>query len=157
MTFDDAVTLIFDFEGGLVEDPTDPGGLTNFGISQRSYPKLDIRHLTRDQARDIYRRDYWDRCRCDDLPHGVDFLVFDMAVDQGADVAVSLLQGIIGAKKDGIVGTETIRKTQQDPDILGEYAAQRTMHYIHDPLFGHDGLGWIRRTMSALILAAQDK
>lgn len=71
-------------EGGTVNDPHDPGGLTKYGISQRSYPDVDILRLTLDDATAIYRRDYWDKIRGDELPAGIDLLVFDSAVNQGS-------------------------------------------------------------------------
>ena len=76
--------FVLSAEGGLVDDGSDPGGLTKFGISQRAYPNLDIRELTIEGAKALYRKDYWNRFSCDKLPPGIALLVFDAAVNQGA-------------------------------------------------------------------------
>ena len=68
--FETAVDFILSVEAGLVNDPSDPGGLTKFGISQRAYPDVNIRDLTLDGAKTLYRKDYWNRCSCDKLPPG---------------------------------------------------------------------------------------
>lgn len=73
--FHRCLQIILAEEGGLVNHPRDPGKLTNFGISQRGYPDLDIAHLTREQAIAIYRRDYWNPIKGDDLPAGLDLLI----------------------------------------------------------------------------------
>ena len=84
-------------EGGLVDHPNDPGGLTNFGISQRSYPHLDIRALTPEIAKAIYRRDYWEKPGLDAIPDlGLAEQVFDTAVNSGAGRAFRLLHGVVG-------------------------------------------------------------
>ena len=80
-TFDTAVTAVLSYEGGYVNDPNDPGGETNWGISKRAYPNLDIRNLTRDRAIQIYRRDYWDSLGCDQFPPAIVIALFDSAVN----------------------------------------------------------------------------
>lgn len=81
--FDRALDFTLKAEGMYVNDPRDPGGETNFGISKRAYPQLDIKNLTREQAADIYRRDYWQRAGCDSLPWPLSACVFDAAVNCG--------------------------------------------------------------------------
>lgn len=73
-----------DHEGGYVWDEDDPGGETNFGISKRAYPKLDIKNLTKHEAVKIYHKDYWLKYRCGDLPSNIRHIVFDGAVNMGA-------------------------------------------------------------------------
>ena len=90
-SFDRAVTFVLLMEGGYVNDPDDPGGETNHGISKRSYPNLDIRSLTIDDAKTIYKRDYWDKCSCDNLNYGMDVCVFDTAVNMGVNTAIALM------------------------------------------------------------------
>ncbi len=85
-TFDTAVTAVLSYEGGYVNDPNDPGGETNWRISKRAYPNLDIKNLTRDQAIQIYRRDYWDSLECDRFPPLIAIALFDAAVNQGPSV-----------------------------------------------------------------------
>lgn len=102
------VAFTLEQEGGLVDDPADPGGLTNFGISQTAYPNVDIRGLTAATASDIYRRDYWERVAGDSLPVGVDLMLFDMAVNAGVAESARILQGCVGAAQDGAIGPATL-------------------------------------------------
>jgi hypothetical protein len=78
-----ALAFVLRWEGGFVDDPRDPGGITKYGISQKSYPELDIKSLTKVQAAEIYKRDYWNRVGGDSLPFPFDFLAFDTAVNCG--------------------------------------------------------------------------
>ena len=84
------------YEGGYVNDPKDPGGETNFGISKRSYPRLDIGRLTWADAKVIYKKDFWDAVRGDELPLGVDLVVCDPAIHSGPGFAIKLLQKALG-------------------------------------------------------------
>ena len=86
-----AKTWIIYIEGGLVRDKDDPGGETKYGISKRAYPNLDIASLTEDDALRIYKRDYWDKCDCDNLPYGMDLEVFDCAVNMGPNASMALM------------------------------------------------------------------
>jgi lysozyme family protein len=99
---------IIEAEGGEVNDPSDSGGHTKFGISKRSYPHVDIASLTRDRALDIYRTDYWSRAGCHDLPAALALVVFDHAVLSGPRTAVAALQRAVLVTADGIVGPATI-------------------------------------------------
>lgn len=108
MSFERALAFTLPYEGGLINDPNDPGGLTNFGISQRSYPSLDIKNLTIEDAKAIYERDFWKAACCDQLPENIGIAVFDTAVNQGVGVAVRLLQLAVGVDVDGNVGPKTI-------------------------------------------------
>ena len=71
MSFETVVHMVLEHEGGYVNHPSDPGGETKYGISKRAYPDVDIAELTKDDAADLYKRDYWDRIKGDDLPAGV--------------------------------------------------------------------------------------
>jgi len=90
------------------DDPDDPGGLTKFGIDQRSHPNIDIRGLDLLGALAIYHADYWLRARCDDLPAPVGEVVFDVAVNNGLSLAAKWLQEAVGAKADGWIGPKTL-------------------------------------------------
>ena len=81
-SFDEIIELTLEHEGGYVHDPKDLGGETNFGIAKRFYPDVDIKNLTKDQAKDIYKRDYWDKNKVDDLPENLKHIFFDMCVNQ---------------------------------------------------------------------------
>lgn len=76
-----ALELLLHFEGGYVNDPNDAGGETKYGISKRAYPNLDIASLTKSDAAEIYLRDYWDACRCSEMPEPLSLSVFDYAVN----------------------------------------------------------------------------
>ena len=106
--FDACMAEVFKYEGGYVNDQHDPGGETNLGISKRSYPKEDIRNMTRARAAQIYRRDFWDKLRCDELPAGLDLVAFDAAVNSGPARGAKWLQQALGVAVDGKVGLATI-------------------------------------------------
>lgn len=109
MTFDQAFEHVIGHEGGYVNHPDDPGGETKFGISKRSYPDEDIAGMTLDRAKEIYKRDYWDKAKCGQLPHPLDFQVFDAAVNSGAAKAVRWLQQALpDVRIDGVIGPQTI-------------------------------------------------
>lgn len=110
-----AIERTLQHEGGYAHDPRDPGGETNYGISKRSYPDLDIRHLTRDQAVEIYRRDWWDRYGYDRIhDHLLAAKVFDFAINMGPNRAHRLLQealvraGHAEIEVDGKLGPLTV-------------------------------------------------
>lgn len=151
-----AINIILEQEGGYVNDPRDPGGETKYGITKRSYPDENIAKLTKKRAKEIYCRDYWDDCRCDDLPAGLDILVFDCAVNQGPYFARRNLQASIGVKTDGIIGPKTLEAARQDPEsALPELAARRARRYGTTPGFDDYGLGWMRRLTHIFQLAVK--
>lgn len=96
-----AVGFVLHHEGGYVNHPADPGGETNFGISKRAYPNVEIAGLTKEQAQEIYRADYWDRLGLDQLPAMVAIVVMDTAVNMGRRRAVQILQQGFNALPDG--------------------------------------------------------
>ena len=93
--FDNCFEIVVGHEGGYVNDPKDPGGETKYGISKRSYPRVNIAALTLDGAKQIYRADYWDKVRGDELDPGLALITFDAAVNNGASQAVRWLQGAL--------------------------------------------------------------
>ena len=113
-SFDEIVEQVLEHEGGYVNDPNDLGGETNWGITKRFYPELDIKHLTRAKAKDIYRRDYWDRNNVESLPQELWHIYFDMCVNMGKRTAVKVLQRAAnsmskGLTIDGGLGPNTIK------------------------------------------------
>lgn len=108
--WDKAIDFVLRMEGGseAENDPNDPGGLTKFGISKKAYPGEDIAALTLERARELYRRDYWQACRCDELPSPFAVAVFDTAVNQGVGRAKRLLQIALGVTVDGVIGDKTL-------------------------------------------------
>lgn len=126
--FSNYIEHILNAEGGYVNDPLDNGGETNFGISKRAYPNLDIKNLTIEQAKDIYHRDYWLKAKCDRLPNELQAIHFDSAVNHGVSRAVKLLQKAIGTVKvDGIIGFQTIMNSPKA--TLGKYTSERALFY----------------------------
>lgn len=89
MSFDQAVKFVLEREGGYVNDPQDPGGETNYGISKRAYPNVNIKALTPEDAAVIYKRDYWSPAGCDQMTPGMALVVFDTAVNVGVNRAVA--------------------------------------------------------------------
>jgi lysozyme family protein len=144
MDFAAAFEIVVGHEGGYVNDPRDPGGETRFGISKRAYPHLDIKTLTLEQARGIYRADYWDACRCDDLPAALRLMVFDCAVNQGAEAAQRFLQEAAGVKVDGDIGPKTLAAAQK-PGVAREFAVIRAWRYEINRNEDAYGKGWFRR------------
>jgi lysozyme family protein len=149
--FETAVEFVLAAEGGLVDDASDPGGLTKFGISQRAYPNLNIRDLTIDEAKALYRNDYWSRCSCDRLPAGIALILFDAAVNQGVSASIRMLQRSLNVPEDGVIGRVTLSAVaaRTPAGIIAEMIAMRSVAYAVSPLAGRDGLGWFRRLAKA--------
>jgi lysozyme family protein len=146
-----AVELILKHEGGYVNHPSDPGGETNWGISKRAYPQLDIKNLSRNDAIAIYRRDYWERCRCDELPGAMALSVFDFAVNAGVRRAIITLQRSIGVRDDGILGPITMTHAKQsDRGAVIRYAELRISFYRGLKTWATFGRGWTARTDETL-------
>lgn len=158
-TWPRASQFIIFAEGGLVEDPTDPGGLTNFGISRRAYPDLDIRNLTVDGALDIYHRDYWLKASCDKLPYPLDLLVFDTAVNEGIAESITTLQRAAGITVDGEYGPDTqqaaANMAQQPRAAAVVFLSYREAFYAqlgvtHPQEAATDERGWLLRCLRLL-------
>lgn len=111
--FDRCFELLLKDEGGYVNDPVDPGGETNMGISKRSYPNEDIKNLTKNRVRMIYKRDYWSPIKADDLPSGLDYVVFDAAVNSGVKRSSQWLQRALGVPQDGKIGPVTLEAVRK--------------------------------------------
>lgn len=152
--FEWAVAIVLEREGGYVNDPKDPGGETKYGISRRAYPALDIAALTKEDAKVIYRRDYWDACQCDGLPPDVALLVFDCAVNQGVATARILLQEAAAVKVDGAVGPVTLAAARK-PGVAREFTALRAWRYEINRNEEVYGKGWFRRLFHVYDLATK--
>ena len=144
MTFDEAFDRLMGHEGGYVNDPRDPGGETNWGISKRSYPHLDIATLSREQAKEIYRRDFWERANADQFDGAIAFQVFDTAVNSGIGTAIKLLQRAVGVKDDGVVGPITLRAiaSKSALGVVVLYNAERLDFMANLPAWKTFGRGW---------------
>lgn len=103
-----AIAFVLKMEGDYVDDPNDPGGETRYGISKKAYPNVDIKNLTLDQAKEIYKKDYWNPCKADELPSPFAISIMDMAVNMGVTKAKRTLQMALDVTVDGIIGPITI-------------------------------------------------
>lgn len=156
--FDAAFDRLIGHEGGYVNDPKDPGGETNWGISKRSYPHLNIRALTRDDARAIYRRDFWDRIHAERLPFSVAFQLCDFAVNSGIETAVRYLQRALGVADDGAWGptSQAAADRTSETDMLMLLNAERLDFMTRLKNWPDHGRGWARRIAGNLRHGAAD-
>lgn len=144
-------------EGGFVNDSRDNGGMTNLGVTIRVWEEWvghpvsekEMRNLTPLMVAPLYKRKYWDVCHADDLVSGVDYAVFDVAVNSGSGRAIKLLQSCVGATPDGGYGSITaalVKKAETDPVRLIELYCAKRMEFLETlksfPIFGK---GWSRR------------
>lgn len=151
-------------EGGYVNDPKDPGGATNEGVTQKEYDLWrtaqrqtvrSVRLINANEVAAIYRHCYWDTIRADKLPSGVDYCVFDCAVNSGPHQAVKFLQRAAGAIDDGFIGPATITAVNAaDPRrIINAVSAERLSFLKRLPTWGHFEDGWTSRVNSVEITA----
>ena len=158
--FDACLAFTLAQEGGYVDDPYDPGGATNMGITLATLrhwdhdPALgptDVQDMTRQTAGAIYGALYWNALRGDSLPAGVDLSAFDFGVNAGTRRSAELLQEALGFppdQVDGCVGPETLRAAvQADPaKVIDDLAARQTAYYRGLAEFDRYGRGWLERT-----------
>lgn len=165
--FDNSLKMLLKHEGGYVNHPRDPGGMTNLGVTKRVYEawvghevdEAAMRALTPDDVAPIYRANYWDAVWGDYLPSGVDFSVFDWAVNSGPARAIKALQRIVGSVSDGVMGPKTMQAVM-DMDaekIIDMMHGERQRFYERLDTFDTFGRGWTRRnneTRQAALLMA---
>lgn len=151
MKFEQAVEIVLKHEAGYVWNKNDPGGETNFGISKRSYPELDIKNLTKEKAIEIYRRDFWDKNNIDLLPACLRLMAFDASVIMGGSTAIGLLQAAIGVKVDGRIspaGETVTRLNELDLGaVLKKFVYFRWRHHAGRKVFPHFAEGWGARLL----------
>lgn len=146
---------IYAHEGGYVDDPKDPGGATNMGITistlaawrGRKVSKQDVRDLTRAEADQIYRSRYWNPVHGDDLRHGIDLVTFDPAVNSGVSRGVQWLQRALGVTADGKMGPVTLRAAgaADAPEVITRACAYRMGFLRGLKTWGTFGKGWSKR------------
>lgn len=154
-TFDRALKLLLRHEGGFVNHPRDPGGMTNLGVTRRAWEAYKghavseeiMRALTPATVQPFYKARYWDAVRGDDLPKGLDFCVFDMAVNSGPGKAAKMLQQVLGVTQDGSIGPATIHAAKARPvgQLIDQYCAARLAFLKGLPTWATFGKGWQRR------------
>lgn len=155
--FQQAIAIVLQHEGGYINIGADPGGETKFGISKRSYPELDIRGLTREQAIEIYRRDWWLRLQLDKI-EDVDLAakVLDLSVNVGAKMGITLLQRALRAAGrqvvlDGVMGPQTLEAANAaDPQMVLAALRSEAAGYYRLLVAQNPGLkvfetGWLNR------------
>lgn len=153
MNFDTAFTRLLGHEGGYINHEADPGGETNWGISKRSYPGVDIKALTVDSAKAIYLRDYWLPASCSQLPEAVRFDVFDMAVNSGVKAAIKMLQAAVNVTPDGVIGPVTLTAVAgvNPAQLSAKFNGARLQFMTGLPTWPSFGKGWARRIASNLL------
>ena len=153
--FDAALQHVLQSEGGFVNHPSDPGGMTNLGVTARTWEdwvghkpsEKEMRELTAAKVAPLYKRKYWDAVKGDDLPSGVDYCVFDCAVNSGPGRAAKILQDVVGVKPDGGIGPITLAAVKaMDPiELISKYADKRLQFWQSLSTFETFGKGWTRR------------
>lgn len=147
-----------DPNGGYNNNPKDPGGETKWGVSKRSYPKLNIKKLTRAEAKVIWRRDFWERIHGDELPDGIAFQAMDFAYHSGFSTAVRYLQRALGVADDGYWGpvTKAAAHNMQESDVIMLFNSERLDFMTRLNNWPNASRGWARRIASNLRYGAED-
>lgn len=153
--FESALKAILHHEGGYVNHPSDPGGMTNLGVTKRVWEEWvghevdekTMRNLTPELVGPMYKVKYWDKIKGDDLPTGVDYVVFDAAVNSGPGRAAKWLQACVGVEPDGGIGPKTLAAVNAfDTNQLIEDYAKRRLSFLMDlQTWDTFGKGWSRR------------
>jgi lysozyme family protein len=168
--FDEIFSRVIHHEGGFTRDPKDRGNWTSgvigkgecrgtkYGISAMSYPMVDIEGLTLEKAREIYKRDWWDKLSLDKFHSALAFQIFDSAVNHGMRATVKLLQKVAGTAIDGVIGPLTIRALNRIPreDVCILFVAERIRFYTQIATFSEYGRGWMNRVAQNLTYIAED-
>jgi lysozyme family protein len=164
VAFDRAFAEVIGVEGGYQTLRNDRGNWTSgrvgegelkgtkYGIAAHAYPDLDIANLTLDQAKAIYRRDYWDRVRGDAFPESVAAQLFDAAVNHGTGAAIKMLQRAAGVADDGAIGPMTLGAVHRadERQLLAHFNAERLDLYTVLPTWPSFGRGWVGRIIKQL-------
>ena len=158
--FNKCLSMLLHHEGGFVNHPKDPGGMTNLGVTKAVYDKWigresteeEMRELTSIEVAPIYKKNYWDKVRGDDLPSGVDWCAFDWAVNSGSGRPAKAIQRAVGAAADGAIGPMTLQAVMNKDakDIVESVYTQRQSFYESLKTFETFGRGWTRRNKETL-------
>lgn len=172
--FDACLKEILKHEGGYVNHPKDPGGMTNLGVTKRVYEqylgrKVDeaaMRALKPADVKPLYKKMFWDKMRCGELPVGLDLLVFDFGVNAGPNRSIKYLQRMVGVDADGIIGPATMLCVESFIKQFGKekavtkFSEARISYYKKLPTFATFGKGWLRRVdevqKKGLVMAKSD-
>lgn len=161
--FEKCLETILHHEGGYVNHPKDPGGETNLGVTKRVWEEWggtkDMKDLTPEDVAPLYKKNYWDRVKGDELPSGLDLAVFDWAVNSGTGRAAKKLQSMIGTVADGGIGPNTLRILADYVEENGLEETIRNYHRVRQDFyeslstFDTFGKGWSRRNDETMELA----
>ena len=159
-----AFALMLKSEGGYVNNPLDPGGRTNLGVTQavwenwvgRKVDEPEMRSLTADKVEPLYRKKYWDAVRGDELPVGLDYLVFDFGVNAGAGRSIKTLQTAVGVTPDGGFGPMTMAAVKAiDPvELIEKFSFWKEQFYRSLSQFPTFGKGWLNRIADVKVKAS---
>lgn len=162
LSFKQIFDRLIGHEGGYVDDPLDPGGETNWGVTKRTAQANGytgaMKTMTRQQAYEIYRRAFWLRYNCEQMPDAVAYQFFDAAVNHGFGNASRMLQRAVNVADDGIIGNMTIAaiKKMAISDVIMRLNAERLEFYCKLGTFATFGKGWVRRVAGNLKYGAID-
>lgn len=154
--FDECLKMVLAHEGGFVNHPKDPGGATNRGVTQKVYdayrktrarPMQSVKFITPDETKAIYKFQYWDRVQGDFLPRGLDYAVFDFAVNSGVSRASEYLQACVGVERDGVIGALTLSAIGNPANVINALCDRRMSFLRNLPRFVFFGRGWTRRVV----------
>lgn len=162
--FEQSLRWVLKSEGGFVDDPQDPGGATDEGVTQAVYdrwrrshnlPLQSVRDIRDIEVEAIYRNRYWDVVAGDDLPGGLDYCVFDFAVNSGEGRAAEFLQRLVMVKPDGQIGPKTLAAiAEHSPRALVDQLCRDRMDWLRNlKRFPHFGKGWISRVETVQVRA----
>ena len=153
--FEQCFALVLRNEGGYVDNPHDPGGATNLGCTKDTWEawvghpvtKDDIRALTPNDVMPLYKAKYWDTVKGDDLPYGVDYAVFDFAINSGPSRAAKALQSVLSVTVDGQIGDATLRAFEAaNPRDVATAVCEARLAFLQSlPTYGTFGKGWSKR------------
>jgi len=153
--FETSLDFLLKVEGGFVNNPADPGGITNLGVTAKSWASYkgrnttekEMRNLTKDDVAPFYKKKFWDACKCDDLPSGIDYLVFDFAVNAGPGRSIKTLQKAVGVPEDGSIGPVTLQTIDitDKNDLIAWFSEAKKHFYESLPTFSTFGKGWLNR------------
>ena len=159
--FDKCLEMLLHHEGGYVNHPEDPGGETNLGVTKRVYEEWggtkDMKALTVEDVAPIYKKKYWDIVKGDELPSGLDWAVFDWAVNSGTGRAAKAVQKVCGAEQDGAIGPKTLALVngQDTSYMIEQFGKIRQEFYEGLSTFKTFGRGWTRRNSETTTKATE--
>ena len=147
-----AFQVVIGIEKGYVYNSKDPGGETKYGISKRSYPDLDIKELTLDDAKKIYKRDYWDKLECDTMPWPVCLVLFDSAVNHGVPATIKMSQQVVGLQNTGVFDSRLKSEILNIPPykFVTKLVSRRLSLYAALKTWDTFGKGWTNRIATIL-------